>query len=559
MELGKAYIQVIPSTKGIKGELTNELTGASEVAGAKSGGVFGTGFGKKAMTALKASGIATAGMVMAKGWSRMTAIDEAKAKLTALGHSVQEVQAISENANAAVKGTAYGMDAAMTAAASATAAGIAPGKELTRYLSLMGDAAAVAGVDMNEMGSIFNKVAANGKVTTEEMNQLADRGIPIWQLLAKETGMSMDELRSAIQSGEIDINDFQNAIEAGMGGAAKTIGSTTISGAISNIGASLSRMGANFLGSADDANSFAGKLLPLFNNLMQFMGKLETGASVLGSVLGSILGPIMDGLGNLFTMIGSNMGTLAPIKDFIIQIGQYLGNLVSAVFPLVSTGISAIFSLIKALMPVITALMSKIMPIANVVVSVVSVIVKVVSKAVTTVVGAVTTIMSKLNFSGLIAKVTGIWNGVKTAIMTPIQAARDKVKGIIDKIKNFFPLKVGKIFSGLKVPKINVSGGKAPFGIGGLGKAPHISVTWAAQGGIVNGATLIGAGEAGAEAIVPLDSFWKKMDKIADSMRTPEDITINVYATPSMDVNELASAVERRLTNQINRRRLAWQ
>jgi tape measure domain-containing protein len=125
----------------------------------------------------------------------MTAIDDAKAKLKALGHEVGEVEKISNNANKAVKGTAFGMDAAMTAAASATAAGIKPGKELTRYLQLMGDAAAVAGVDMNEMGSIFNKVAANGKVSTEEMNQLADRGIPIWQLLAKETGMSMEELR----------------------------------------------------------------------------------------------------------------------------------------------------------------------------------------------------------------------------------------------------------------------------------------------------------------------------------------------------------------------------
>lgn len=534
MELGKAYIQVIPSTKGIKGELTNELTGATAEAGTKSGSSFGTGFGKTATAALKASGIAAGGMIIAKGWSRMTAIDEAKAKLQALGHSVEEVKAISENANAAVKGTAYGMDAAMTAAASATAAGIQPGKELTRYLSLMGDAAAVAGVDMNEMGSIFNKVAANGKVTTEEMNQLADRGIPIWQLLAKETGMSMDELRNAIQNGEIDINDFQNAIETGMGGAAKTIGSTTISGALSNIGASLSRMGANFLGSADDANSFAGKLLPLFNNLMGFMGKLEGGAAVLGSVLGSILGPIMDGLSNVFNLVGSNMGTLAPLKDILMQIGTYVGNLVSAVFPLVSAGIKAIFTVIKALMPIISGLMSKIAPIASVVVGIVSKVVSAIAKVATTVANTFATIISK------------------------ITAARDKIKAIIDKIKNIFNNLKLKI--GLKIPKISLSGGKAPWGIAGKGKLPSFHVTWAAQGGIVDGATLIGAGEKGAEAIVPLDPFWKRIDKLADNVKGMDsgDIYINIYAG-NQDVRVLAEEVERRLIESQKRRRLAWQ
>ena len=462
MELGKAYIQVIPSTKGIKGEITSELTGATAEAGAKGGQAFGSGFGSKAMTALKASGVAAAGVVIAKGWGRMTAIDEAKAKLTALGHSVEEVKSISENANAAVKGTAYGMDQAMTAAAAATAAGIQPGKELTRYLSLMGDAAAVAGVDMNEMGSIFNKVAANGKVTTEEMNQLADRGIPIWQLLAKETGKSVEELRDDISSGKVDINDFQNAIEAGMGGAAKTIGSTTLKGALSNIGASLSRIGANFLGSADDANSFAGKLLPLFNKLMTFMGTLENGAKVLGTAIGNILGPIMTGLGQVFSTLTKGSGSLGPLKTIILSISHVLGTIIKAVFPLIIKGI-------KAIMTVLGPLLSVVAKIATA-------------------------------FSSAFNKAVSIVNKAKTTI----QNAINKIKQIFNNLK----LKIG-----LKIPKISLSGGKAPWGIAGKGHLPKFSVHWAAQGGIVDGATLIGAGENGAEAIVPLDPFWQKLDE----------------------------------------------
>lgn len=509
MELGKAYIQVIPSTKGIKGDLTNELTGATAEAGAKGGQSFGAGFGSKAMTALKASGIAAAGTVIAKGWSRMTAIDEAKAKLTALGHSTQEVQAIAENANAAVKGTAYGMDAAMTAAASATAAGIAPGKELTRYLGLMGDAAAVAGVDMNEMGSIFNKVAANGKVTTEEMNQLADRGIPIWQLLAKETGMSMDELRSAISSGEIGINEFQNAIETGMGGAAKTIGSTTLKGALSNIGASLSRIGANFLGSADDGSSFAGRLLPLFNKLMTFMGTIENGAKVLGQAIGNILGPIMTGIGQVFTQVTKGSGSLAPLKSIIMTISSILGRIIKAVFPLVIKGIGLIMKAIGPLLTVVAKIASV--------------------------------------FSTAFNKVTSIINKAKTTI----QNAINRIKQIINKLK----LKLG-----LKIPKISISGGKAPWGIAGKGKLPSFKVTWAAQGGIVDGATLIGAGEAGKEAIVPLDPFWQKLDDatainydmlgaaVADALSKA-----GIETVVQLDSKTIARGIARPVQSEINR------
>ena len=512
-ELGNAYLNVIPSMKGGASQLTSELTGATSSAAGKSGVGFAKGFGKTALKAMGAIGLGVSvGEVFSKGWSRMTAIDEAKAKLTALGHSTEEVASIAENANAAVKGTAYGMDAAMTAAASATAAGIQPGKELTRYLSLMGDAAAVAGVDMNEMGSIFNKVAANGKVTTEEMNQLADRGIPIWQLLAKETGMSMDELRTAIQNGEVDINDFQNAIETGMGGAAVTIGSTTISGAISNIGASLSRMGANFLGSADDANSFAGKLLPLFNNLMDFMGKIETGASTLGSVIGSVLGPIMDGLGQVFNELGRGAGTLGPLKDLLIKIGQTVGTMISSVMPVIVPTLRLVFNLLGPIISAIGGILKVLTagyPVIQGLMKIVGTVATGIIKTVNTVVRFVT---GKLSFAGLVAKVKSIWKNVKNAISEPLQKAKDKVIEIVNKIKSKFPFNIGKIIK-LKKPSIKLLTGSKTV----LGKTitypKGFDVSWAAKGGIVDGATLIGAGEAGKEAIVPLDPFWKRLDE----------------------------------------------
>ena len=487
IELGKAYVQVIPSTRDIKGLLTNELTGATSSAASTSGKGFAAGFGKAAIKTFGAVGLATTmGEVFTKGFSRMTAIDEAKAKLTALGHSTESVAQIAENANKAVKGTAYGMDTAMTAAASATAAGIAPGKELTKYLTLMGDAAAVAGIDMGEMGSIFNKVAANGKITTEEMNQLADRGIPIWQLLSKTTGTSMDEMRDAVTAGKFDIQDLQNAIESGMGGAAKTIGSTTITGAISNIGASISRIGANLLGSADNADSFAGKLLPLMNNLMGFMGKIETGASVIGQVLGSILGPVMDGVGKIFNEVGKGAGTLGPLKAMLIQVSSVLGRLISALIPVIVRQIRLIF---KVLGPILS----------------------IVGKVVSTVISSVNKIINKV-----------------TSAKNKIQSIVKKIKAIFDKLK----LKLD-----LKIPHISLSGGKAPWGIAGKGRLPSFKVRWAAQGGIVDGATLIGAGEKGREAIVPLDQFWNRLEKSGIDYDRLGAVLINVLSRTDRTIN----------------------
>src|SRR5699024_7756045 len=120
-------------------------------------------------------------------------------------------------------------------AASAVAAGVEPGKELERYLKLSGDAAAVAGVDIDEMGAIFNKVQTSNKIQMGEMNQLLDRGIPIVQMLAEELGVSAEEVTELASKGEISSEDFLNAVENGFGGAAKIMGENSITAALANM------------------------------------------------------------------------------------------------------------------------------------------------------------------------------------------------------------------------------------------------------------------------------------------------------------------------------------
>ena len=92
--------------------------------------------------------------------------------------------------------------------------------------------------------------------------------------------------------------------------------------------------------------------------------------------------------------------------------------------------------------------------------------------------GYVNKVKSLMSFSGLASKVREIWNSVKSAITGPIESAKNTVSRIIKKIKGFFPLGGGKLFSGIKLPHFSVKGGKFPFGVAGKGSLPKWNVSW---------------------------------------------------------------------------------
>jgi len=160
-------------------------------------------------------------------------------------------------------------------------------------------------------------------------------------------------------------------------------------------------------------------------------------------------------------------------------------------------------------------------------------------------------------FNSIVTAATNTWNKVKDAITKPIEKAKETVKNALNRTKAI----VGGVKLQLphfKLPHFKLSGGKAPFGLGGKGSLPHFSVDWYARGGIFNSPNIVGIGEAGPEAVVPLDKLWSKMDKIAEGSGGMS-VVINVQASPGMDTKALAQEVQRQLINAVNQRRLAWQ
>ena len=134
--------------------------------------------------------------------------------------------------------------------------------------------------------------------------------------------------------------------------------------------------------------------------------------------------------------------------------------------------------------------------------------------------------------------------------MTPIQTAIETIRGIIEKVKGWFPIKIGKIFSNLKLPHFKLTG---KFSLKDM-TVPKLSVDWYKTGGIFDSPSVIGVGEAGAEAVVPLDKFWDKLEHLQGET----NIVINVNGA-NKDPREIAEEVKRVLITETNQRRLAWQ
>ncbi|KAA9133763.1 tape measure protein [Microbacterium caowuchunii] len=335
-ELATAWVRLVPSMDGATNQIVKELGGIDTVKVGKSvGSKFASNIGagiKTAATTAVAGGAAALGTALVKGLGRLNALDQANQKLLGLGHSAASVEKIMGDALASVRGTAFGMDAAATVAASAVAAGIKPGADLQRTLKLVADAATIAGTDMGSMGDIFNKVAASNKVQMNVINQLHAMGVPALSAIADYMGVTAEEATKMASSGKIDFETFQAAMENTLGGAAASSGNT-FSGAMANVGAALGRVGAGLLG------GIFPKLAPLFQGLTSALGPVEDKAAAIGAVIGDKLAPVFDWL------TGALSGSLGQIK----LAPQIIAPLTGAFLALGSSGLAPLLRMVPGL------------------------------------------------------------------------------------------------------------------------------------------------------------------------------------------------------------------
>ena len=277
----------------------------------------------------------------------------------------------------------------------------------------------------------------------------------------------------------------------------------------------------------------------------------------LGTQLAAYLAPAMEKVVDVVGRLANWFSQLSPRTQTIIA---GIAAVVAVVAPLliglgkVSFAISSIISLIATVGPAIVGIIATLGPIILIIGAVVAAgvllyknwdVIK--AKAI-----AFKDAVIKA-FNDFKSKVTTTFNNIKNAIVNPIQTAINTIKSLISRIKGFFPISIGKVMSNLKLPHFKLTG---KFSLKDM-TVPKLSVDWYKTGGIFDSPSVIGVGEAGPEAVVPLDTLWKKLDNIAAA--SGGETVINVYAAPGMDVNELAAAVERRLATLQKQRQMAWQ
>ena len=285
--------------------------------------------------ATAAVGAAATGLTIAltKGFGRLNAIDGARAKLTGLGHDGQTVAAIMDNAGAAVKGTAFGLGEAATVAAGAVASGIKPGKELEANLKGVANVAAATNRTMEDTGAIFNNVRANQTAYTDDIKQLANSGLPIWDSLQKTLGKTQDEVREMATKGEIDFDTFSRAAADAAGTVAQEMGST-VPTSLSNLWASVGRIGANILGGINtetgEMYGLYAKFAPLIQAVTSALGPIEDKAKEWGAILNDRVGPILDKITGLISSLGEGTSGLTDrFKDFSGLLGPLGGMLLA--------------------------------------------------------------------------------------------------------------------------------------------------------------------------------------------------------------------------------------
>ena len=256
----------------------------------------------------------------------------------------------------------------------------------------------------------------------------------------------------------------------------------------------------------------------------------------LGTQLAAYLAPMMQKIVDLVGQLAAWFSNLSPSTQAAIAA---IAGIIAVGAPLliglgkVAFAISSIMSLISVLGPAIAALTTgAFLPVIAIIAGVVAAGVLLYRnwdtiklkaqelwKSITTtwnsikasITQTVNTIISKVvsSFNSLKSSVEAVWNAIKSAIVTPIQSARDTLLGIVNTIKSWFPIRLGNLFT-FKVPHIDIGSKSVTVGDKTV-TVPTFNVSWYAKGGIFDSASLIGVGEAGPEAVVPLDRFWEEI------------------------------------------------
>jgi tape measure domain-containing protein len=229
-------------------------------------------------------------------------------------------------------------------------------KQVIPWLTSIGDAAAAMGGGKDVIDGItlaLGQMQAKSKVSAQEMNQLAERGVPAWQILADKIGKSVPEAMALAEKGAISAADAIPAILAGMnqkfGGSMEQLNKTLtgqwsnfkdqITQAIAPIGTALTPVLTSLLQILSPVVAKVGELANWFNTLPM---PVKTFVGVLAAMLAA-LGPVLLIVGQLAVGIAALAPAFAALGvTLTVSVGALLGwaaAIAAAVAALVALGV----------------------------------------------------------------------------------------------------------------------------------------------------------------------------------------------------------------------------
>ena len=580
--LGTAYVQIRPSATGIKGSITNVLGGEAESAGTSAGIKIGA-FAKKA--------IAAAGIGTALVGGLKAAIGEgAKLQQSYLG-GIETLYGDSTNA----------------------------ANDATEAMRKYAREAAKAGISMNDYSeqAVSFGAALKNAYGGDNMKAMEAANTAILDMAdnAAKMGTPLESIQNAYQGFAKQNYTMLDNLKLGYGGTKTEMERllkdaqelTGIEYNIDNLGdvydaihAIQGKLGLTEVAAKEAAQTFSGSFSAMKAAASNFFGSLALGEDLrpaLNTLLSSINTFVFN---NLIPMIGTIIQGLPTVIAAFVQqaIPMFVAKIITLITKLAdklanvadgltadkvqewatTTGADLLRRGAELIGRLATALINNLPKIVNAIGRIAASIVTGLGAAIwPKITAAATGIKDRF-----LTVLQGLWSGVKETaeniragfmnkvyeirdsisgvassikekFLAPIEALKKKVSEIIESIKSFFSFDV----SAPHIPLPHFSVTPAGWKLGDLlkGVKPELGISWYAEGGIAD-RPVIGMGEAGPEAIVPLDPFWKRLDKIAES--TGNNVVINVYPSSGMDEQAIAEAVERRFIDAQKRRRLAW-
>jgi len=320
------------------------------------------------------------------GRNRAQKIKDAKFQMEGLLGSeeyAKQWNRIDQSINYAVADTAYGYDSAARAASQFLASNVKVGDQMDRSLRAISGVAAMTNSTYDDIANVFTRVAGQSRVMAVDLNSLASRGLNAAAVLGKSLNKSESEIRDMVSKGKISFQDFADAMDEAFGEHAKK-GNETFQGALANMKAAMSRIGAKvwdpLLDNQRDVfnqarllindlnknyldgpiNSLNEKLTSVFQNIVKFfeLGGVKNILLGIGNTLSfisSVIKPIKDAFKEIFppksveTLVKYTKQFRELTAGFKLseKTATNLKNTFKGVFSVLNTGISLISSLVR--------------------------------------------------------------------------------------------------------------------------------------------------------------------------------------------------------------------